>query len=99
MTDKEKFWYDTSLSWKAKGILAFLLSNSFFDKPDGSKNLTVQKLRHFSKGGIATTSSGIKELEELGYLKRVQEKNEKGPFEISQWFVSPDMFFKEQKND
>jgi hypothetical protein len=55
---------DSSLSFKAKGILSLLLSNK-----DGWKS-HVTVLEQMSKNGRDSISSGLKELEKAEYLKR-----------------------------
>jgi len=57
---------DPRLSFKAKGILAYLLS-----KPDDWK-VMVSELINSSTDGKTAVYSGLKELEENGYLKRVR---------------------------
>lgn len=53
---------DTRLSWKARGLLCYLLS-----KPDGWK-LNVEHLANHGPDGERATRSGLKELERFGYL-------------------------------
>ena len=55
---------DESLSWKAKGILSYLLS-----KPDDWQVYTAQ-LKKASKDGKDATSSGLRELIDAGYVTR-----------------------------
>ena len=63
---------DKRLSWKAKGLLSTMLS-----LPD-NWDFTVEGLATLSGDGVKSTSSGLKELEEYGYLVREQHRNEKG---------------------
>lgn len=63
---------DKRLSWKAKGLLSTMLS-----LPD-NWDFTVEGLAALSGDGVKSTSSGLKELEEYGYLVREQHRNEKG---------------------
>lgn len=55
---------DKRLSWKAKGMLTYLLS-----KPDNWKPIR-EELVKASKDGITVVRNTLKELEELGYMKR-----------------------------
>lgn len=60
------FFSDTRLSWKAKGLLGYLLT-----KPD-SWVTSVSHLSAASEDGRDSTAAGIKELLSLGYIKRKQ---------------------------
>lgn len=73
---------DPRLSFKAKGILAYLLS-----KPDDWK-VMVSELINSSTDGKTAVYSGLKELEENGYLKRIRVyrmDKEKGKKVIDHW--------------
>lgn len=59
----------TSLSWKAKGLLAYLL-----DKPD-NWNFTVSGICAQGKDQETSVTSGLEELEKHGYLKRIQMRD------------------------
>ena len=63
---------DKRLSWKAKGLLSTMLS-----LPD-DWDFTVEGLATLSGDGVKSTSNGLKELEEYGYLVREQHRNDKG---------------------
>lgn len=65
---------DERLSWKAKGLLAYLLS-----LPDDWKIYEAEITGH-STDGIKSTRSGIQELIKYGYIVRVQLRGEKGKF-------------------
>ncbi len=65
---------DKRLSWKAKGLYLYLVS-----RPDGW-DYYVQDIINRSKDGKDAVKSGLKELEEYGYLKREKVQNEKGQF-------------------
>lgn len=66
---------DRRLSFKARGILSVVLS-----LPEGWK-FSVEGLTGLSdEDGKASVGTGLKELEELKYLKREQSLNEKGQF-------------------
>lgn len=77
MMDKT-FLEDTRLSYKAKGLLAYLLS-----KPDDWK-VIVGNLVNNSKDGKASVYAGLKELKECGYYEKVPIRNEKGT-RITRW--------------
>lgn len=55
---------DKRLSWKAKGVFAYLYS-----KPD-DWDFSSDRIKKDSKDGRDALLSGLKELEEVGYLKR-----------------------------
>lgn len=63
---------DRRLSWKARGLLIFLLS-----QPDHWRTTTAH-LASVSPEGIHAVRSGMKELETLGYLKRIREQRPNG---------------------
>lgn len=73
MMDKS-FLEDTRLSYKAKGILAYLLS-----KPDNWK-VIVGNLVNYSTDGKASVYAGLKELKECGYYKKIPIRDDKGHF-------------------
>ncbi|NKQ22767.1 helix-turn-helix domain-containing protein, partial [Brevibacillus laterosporus] len=59
---------DDRLSWKAKGLLVYLLS-----KPDDWTIMIIDLIKH-AKDGRDSVYSGLKELEHAGYLSRVRER-------------------------
>lgn len=65
---------DEELSWKAKGILAYFLS-----LPDDWKIYTSELVKH-APDGEASLRSGMKELEEKGYLVKEQKRSDSGEF-------------------
>ena len=65
---------DERLSYKAKGILCYLLS-----KPDDWQVYEVD-LQNHADDGKTSVSNGIKELMEYGYIEREIRRNEKGHF-------------------
>ncbi len=71
MMDKT-FLEDTRLSFKAKGILAYLLS-----KPDNWK-VIVGNLVNSSTDGKKAIYSGLKELKDCGYYKKIPIRDENG---------------------
>ena len=68
---------DKRLSWKAKGILAYLLS-----KPNGWQVIIKDIVKH-STDGVASVYAGLRELKEFGYYSKTPIRNEKG--KISEW--------------
>lgn len=73
MINKE-FLNNNKLSWKAKGILTYLLS-----LPDDWQIYESELLKH-STDGSSSLKSGMKELIESGYIERVQIRNNRGHF-------------------
>lgn len=78
---------DKHLTWKAKGLFAYLWS-----KPDDWDYRVTEVAKH-AVDGIGSTSTGVNELEKAGYLKRTQ-KNENGVFGDSIWTLSERPIFK-----
>ena len=66
--------YDTELSWKAKGLLAHLLS-----RPDDWQVYEIEIQKH-ARDGRQSTRSALKELIEKGYIDRTQKRDDKGKF-------------------
>lgn len=66
---------DDRLSWKAKGILSYLLS-----LPDDWE-IYVRELITHAPDGVASLRSGMKELEDSGYLVKSLEHDKSGKFE------------------
>ena len=60
---------DPELSWKAKGIFAYMNS-----KPDGW-DFANTRITKDSKDGEKATGTGLVELEENGYLVREKKEN------------------------
>ena len=77
MMDKS-FLEDIRLSYKAKGILAYLLS-----KPDNWK-VIVGNLVNYSTDGKASVYAGLKELKECGYYEKIPIRNKQGT-RITRW--------------
>lgn len=77
----QEFIKDASLSWKAKGILMYLLS-----QPEDSRLNEIKVARH-STDGMSSLQSGIKELKEHGYLEIRREKDKSGRFGSSTWIL------------
>lgn len=68
---------DTRLSWKAKGLLAYMLC-----MPDNWK-FHNEELACHSTDGVAAVKSAIKELKECGYVVREAIRDEKG--KVKEW--------------
>lgn len=65
---------DKRLSWKAKGIMAYMLS-----KPD-DWTFYLDEIATHSTDGMSSFRSGFNELKKLGYIQRVQSRDETGKF-------------------
>lgn len=72
VTVHKRFIHDDNLSWKAKGILLYLLS-----RPDDWQVYETELNKH-SSDGRDSLRTGIKELEQAGYIHRTRKRNEKG---------------------
>ncbi len=64
--------YDSNLSYKAKGILLYLLS-----RPDDWQIYETELVKHTSDGRDSVRS-GLKELEDHGYIVRSRKRDKKG---------------------
>lgn len=84
---------NTQLSWKAKGLFAYLWSQS-----DSWDFYEVEVLKH-STDGRASLRAGLKELEEHGYLKRYRNRDDKGILRESKWILSEQPMFDFPKLD
>jgi len=73
---------DASLSWKARGILAYLLS-----MPDDWQFRFSDLVKRAPEGQSAL-SSGIRELKQAGYLTIERIRNDDGEYEEATWTVS-----------
>ena len=67
--------HDDRLSWKAKGLLAYMLS-----MPNDWKFYDDELEKH-AKDGKDALKSAIKELKQYGYMRRERRHNEQGKFE------------------
>lgn len=82
------------LSWKARGIFLYLAS-----MPSNWQFYEVEVAKHASDGRDALRT-GLKELEEKGYLKRYRKRNDKGQVVDSEWILSDvPMFDKPMLNE
>ena len=81
VTVHRNFIQDENLSWKAKGILLYLLS-----RPDDWQFYESEMLKH-CVDGRDSLNSGIKELEKRGYVSRERNRNEKGHLKAYEYTV------------
>ena len=84
---------DDSMSWKAKGILAYLLS-----KPESWK-LRVNDIAQRSTDGESSVRTALKELQATGYAKLERVKGDDGKIAEWVWHVSDKPAFLPKKPD
>lgn len=72
---------DRTLSWKAVGLLTYLVT-----RPDGWKFYKADLVSRHTDGK-SSVESGLRELRERGYLKMEQERTSEGTFRTN-WTVS-----------
>ena len=72
---------DTRLSWKARGVLAYLLS-----LPDDWV-IIVEDLVSRAPDGVDSLRAGLKELEKFGYISKRRTRDEAGKITGTEWFV------------
>lgn len=93
----KKIINNPNLSFKAKGILTYLLS-----KPPGWQ-VRISDIQKHSTDGRESIISGLRELENAGYFSRVQKRDQSGRFTKSKTDiyedpglqVTPDLQYKE----
>lgn len=73
-TVNNDYLQDVNLSWKAKGIITYIMS-----LPENWQ-LNISDLKNRSKDGRDSTANGINELIENGYCLRVKQRNSTGTF-------------------
>ena len=73
---------DSRLSWKARGIFAYLWSQT-----DEWDFFTSEVAKH-SPDGLTVLRTGLKELEKYGYLVRKRTRDERGRISNSDWILS-----------
>ena len=78
---------DITMSWKAKGMLVYLLG-----RPNDWE-INIPHLSTVSTDGESATRSGFSELEDAGYAYRIRHVNEYG--QITSWSV----YVRQDKND
>lgn len=81
-TVSNDFLQDVNLSWKAKGMIVYILSLP----PDWELNLSDLKNR--SKDGRDSTAAGLRELMDNGYCKRIKLRSDGGTFGGYDYVVS-----------
>lgn len=81
-TVNNDYLQDVLLSWKAKGMITYIMS-----LPE-EWNLNISDLKNRSKDGRDATANGIKELIENGYCSREKKRNESGMFVGYEYHVS-----------
>lgn len=79
VTIENSMFEDNRISWKAKGLLGYLLT-----KPDGWIVRITDLVKHSTDGDKAIRSA-IKELKTYGYLTFTRTKNEKGQWNGTIW--------------
>ena len=84
---------DSQLSWKARGIFAYLWSQS--ENWDFNE---VEVAKHSTDGRDALRS-GLKELEDAGYLDRKRERDSKGRVGSSKWVLHEKPMWKNRIQD
>lgn len=72
---------DPGLSWKAKGLLVYLLS-----KPDDWVIMLPDLIKH-ATDGRDSVKAGLRELERAGYLARKQIRDENGKFGHTEFVI------------
>lgn len=77
---------DKRLSWKAKGIVAYLLS-----KPPAWKLRVADIVKH-GEDGARAVRNGLNELRDLGYAEYIQPRNG-GQFREGTWKISDSPIF------
>ncbi|UXR72336.1 MULTISPECIES: conserved phage C-terminal domain-containing protein [unclassified Staphylococcus] len=81
VTVHKNFITDASLSWKAKGILLYLLS-----RPDDWQVYEIELQKH-ALDGRDSVRSGMKELQDAGYIHKERIRDEKGHFKEYEYQV------------
>ncbi len=76
---------DTRLSWKARGIYAFLVSKASIEGWKFNRDALIEAS---DNDGKASYDSGIKELKDLGYLSIEPIKLERGAFAGWKWTLN-----------
>lgn len=79
---REKGWAfldDRRLSWKAKGLLAYMLTNG--------EQCSREQMNTSSFDGVFSTSTGLAELENFGYAKCEWEDGTRGRYGKKIWMV------------
>lgn len=85
MVDKNII-YDKRISWKAKGLMTYLLS-----RPDGW-TFYLDEITNNSTDGRDGVRTGLNELEKYGYLVRIKTRNKDGLFSGMIWEIYEEPF-------
>lgn len=72
---------DSQLSWKARGIFGYLWSQA------NEWQFYVNEIATHATDGVKSLRSGLDELEERGYLKRVNRHSDSGNFDGMDWIL------------
>ena len=75
---------DARLSYKARGLLAFMASHR------QGWGVTEKQFATISPEGVASVRSGLKELEAFGYLRRYRTRDRLGRLGAAHWVVTDD---------
>lgn len=78
---KFPIYHDASLSWKAKGILTYLVGH-----PSGWQTRIDDLVQHASDG-VESVKSGLKELQARGYAEKKPVRNSKGQLIDWDWTI------------
>ena len=73
---------DTRLSFKARGLLIYMLSMK-----DDWKFYSKELAKHSQKDGKDSIQSALKEIEQAGYLQRIQTRQKNGRFGEQDWLL------------
>ena len=84
---------DSYLSWKAKGIFLHLWS-----RPDNWDFYETEVMKH-ATDGRSSLRSGLKELEDRGYITRKRMRNERGQVAESHWELNDEPMFEKPTLD
>ena len=74
---------DERLSFKARGLLIYMLS-----KPDDWKFYTEELAKRSNKDGISAIKTALNEIEDAGYLTRKQGHKKNGQFTNQDWILT-----------
>ena len=74
---------DERLSFKARGLLIYMLS-----KPDDWKFYTEELAKRSNKDGISAIKTALNEIEDAGYLTRKQGHKKNGKFTSQDWILT-----------
>ncbi|NVO88919.1 conserved phage C-terminal domain-containing protein [Lactobacillus rhamnosus] len=81
---------DNRLSWKARGIFIYMWSMP------ADWQFYAEELETHAPEGRDALAKGLKELEKLGYLKRIQTKGKNGKFRTKNWEITDTPAFSPQ---